>query len=161
MILPGVTRDSILSLCRGHADGSKTIADLPKNLKVSERNLTSELRDPLRSRDVLTLALAVPDIVEASKNGTLKEIFGAGTVRQALFPSLDVANRLFLRPLSSPASRESGTKMPLSPFPAVRTAVSSTVMAVRLSADTFSNSGRRCTRDAARDCRSPDRRDRE
>lgn len=61
MILPGVTRDSILALARGHADGSHKLDGLPDKFSVVERNMT------------------MPEIVEASKNGSLKEIFGSGT----------------------------------------------------------------------------------
>jgi branched-chain amino acid aminotransferase len=74
LVLPGVTRDrcgplhvsrmlltdSVLNLCRGHIDG-KTIPGLPSNLKVSERKIT------------------MGDLVEAEKNGSLLEVFGAGT----------------------------------------------------------------------------------
>jgi branched-chain amino acid aminotransferase len=51
---------SVLNLCRGHIDG-KTIPGLPSNLKVSERKIT------------------MGDLVEAEKNGSLLEVFGAGT----------------------------------------------------------------------------------
>lgn len=61
MILPGVTRDSILALARGHADGSHKLAGLPANFSVVERNMT------------------MPEIVQASEDGSLKEIFGSGT----------------------------------------------------------------------------------
>lgn len=42
VILPGVTRDSILSLARSHAEGKNTLEGLPAKFKVTERNLTSE-----------------------------------------------------------------------------------------------------------------------
>jgi branched-chain amino acid aminotransferase len=51
---------SVLNLCRGHIDG-KSIPGLPSNLKVSERKIT------------------MGDLVEAEKNGSLLEVFGAGT----------------------------------------------------------------------------------
>ena len=60
-ILPGVTRDSVLSLCRAHADGSAPIAGLPAKLIVSERNIT------------------MPEIVAASKKGQFREAMGCGT----------------------------------------------------------------------------------
>ena len=61
MILPGVTRDSVLSLARQHAAKFYNVPDLPSKLTVSERPVTmAEVRD-------------------ASKNGTLVEMFGAGT----------------------------------------------------------------------------------
>lgn len=61
MILPGVTRDSILLLARAHADKSATLEGLPDKFIVSERNMT------------------MPQIVKASENGTLLEMFGSGT----------------------------------------------------------------------------------
>lgn len=87
MILPGVTRDSVLSLARGHADGSLSLDGLPKKFKVSERNMTSESLIVYTSIAGYWLtrssfALSVPEIVEASAKGTLKEIFGSGTVSQ-------------------------------------------------------------------------------
>ena len=60
MILPGVTRDSVLSLARGHASGSLPLGGLPP-LTVSERSVSMR------------------EVKEASKNGTLVELFGAGT----------------------------------------------------------------------------------
>lgn len=42
MILPGVTRDSILSLLRDHESGKNRLEGLPEKLVVSERELTSE-----------------------------------------------------------------------------------------------------------------------
>jgi branched-chain amino acid aminotransferase len=44
MILPGVTRDSILSLLRDHESGKNRLEGLPEKLVVSERDLTSEYR---------------------------------------------------------------------------------------------------------------------
>ncbi|BGP57193.1 hypothetical protein JCM8202_005369 [Rhodotorula sphaerocarpa] len=61
MILPGVTRDSILSLLRDHESGKNRLEGLPEKLIVSERELT------------------MSDIVAASKDGTLREVFGCGT----------------------------------------------------------------------------------
>ncbi|GAA6000699.1 uncharacterized protein JCM10292_000551 [Rhodotorula paludigena] len=61
MILPGVTRDSILTLLRDHASGKNKLDGLPEKLIVSERNIT------------------MPEVAEAAKNGTLREIFGSGT----------------------------------------------------------------------------------
>lgn len=61
MILPGVTRDSVLSLARHHSSGKHTFKDLPPNLKVSERPVT------------------MGEVKEASEKGTLVEMFGAGT----------------------------------------------------------------------------------
>lgn len=61
VILPGVTRDSILQLARDHASGKNKIAGLPDKFEVSERKLVMQ------------------DLVDAEKNGSLVEVFGAGT----------------------------------------------------------------------------------
>lgn len=63
IILPGVTRDSVLSLAKEHADSSKpfTIEGLPKSMKVSERKMT------------------MPQLRELQKQGRLIEMFGSGT----------------------------------------------------------------------------------
>lgn len=63
LILPGVTRDSVLSLARSHADPSSSfrIDGFPERLTVSERNITmSELKS-------------------AAQEGKLLECFGSGT----------------------------------------------------------------------------------
>lgn len=61
MILPGVTRDSVLALARDHASGKHRLSGLPDSLIVSERPVT------------------MVEVKEASKNGSLLELFGAGT----------------------------------------------------------------------------------
>lgn len=63
LILPGVTRDSVLALTRAHADPTNPlrIAGLPETLVVSERELY------------------MADLVAAVANGTLVEVFGTGT----------------------------------------------------------------------------------
>ncbi|GAA6038396.1 hypothetical protein JCM8097_007628 [Rhodosporidiobolus ruineniae] len=61
MILPGVTRDSVLALARDHASGKNKLEGLPDKFVVTERQMT------------------MPEVAEASKNGTLREIFGTGT----------------------------------------------------------------------------------
>ncbi|KAI3622810.1 branched-chain-amino-acid aminotransferase [Moniliophthora roreri] len=61
MILPGVTRDSVLGLAREHTTGIKKILDLPENLTVSER------------------PISMKEIKEASKANRLVELFGSGT----------------------------------------------------------------------------------
>lgn len=61
MILPGVTRDSVLALARNHASGSKQLQGLPTQLKVTER------------------AVNMGEIIAASKAGRLVELFGTGT----------------------------------------------------------------------------------
>ncbi|KAF8898345.1 branched-chain amino acid aminotransferase II [Infundibulicybe gibba] len=61
MILPGVTRDSVLALARGHISGSCRLANLTDKLIVRERPVTMK------------------EVKEASLNGHLVELFGAGT----------------------------------------------------------------------------------
>jgi len=61
MILPGITRDSILSLAHDHVSGKLNITGLPKDLKVSERHVT------------------MSEIGNAAQEGRLLEVFGAGT----------------------------------------------------------------------------------
>lgn len=63
MILPGVTRDSILTLAREHAAGSMEVEGLPpaQSVTVSEREIN------------------MAEVEEASKQGRLVEMFGAGT----------------------------------------------------------------------------------
>ena len=60
MILPGVTRDSVLSLAREHASGKAKIEGLPHKFLVSEREI------PMK------------EVQEAAKAGTLVEFFGTG-----------------------------------------------------------------------------------
>lgn len=60
MILPGITRDSVLSLAREHVSGQKKLAELSDKLIVSERRVT------------------MGEVKAASENGTLAELFGAG-----------------------------------------------------------------------------------
>jgi branched-chain amino acid aminotransferase len=64
MILPGVTRDSVLALAQAHIDPNNPLklAGLSDKLVISERNVT------------------MPEVVKASKDGTLLEMFGCGTV---------------------------------------------------------------------------------
>lgn len=61
MILPGVTRDSVLTLAREHIDGTKRLPNLPEKLTVSERTVTMK------------------EVKAASAAGRLVEMFGAGT----------------------------------------------------------------------------------
>lgn len=62
MILPGVTRDSVLALARAHASGEVPIEGMPEGkLIVSERPVTMK------------------EVVRAAESGTLVEFFGAGT----------------------------------------------------------------------------------
>jgi branched-chain amino acid aminotransferase len=60
MILPGVTRDSVLSLARDHISGVKRLPNLSENLVVSERPVTMN------------------EVKEASRSGSLVELFGSG-----------------------------------------------------------------------------------
>lgn len=60
IILPGVTRDSVLALARDHAAGKLRLPGLPDNLRVSERKISmNEIRD-------------------AADGGRLLEVFGSG-----------------------------------------------------------------------------------
>ncbi|KAK4704872.1 branched-chain amino acid aminotransferase, partial [Phenoliferia sp. Uapishka_3] len=63
LILPGVTRDSVLALTRAHADPSNPlrIEGLPEKFIVSERHMN------------------MSELVAASKDGSLLEVFGTGT----------------------------------------------------------------------------------
>lgn len=69
LILPGVTRDSVLTIAREHASGETPLEGLPQDLVVSERNIT------------------MPQIVELQRQGKVKEVFGAGTA--AIVSSVD------------------------------------------------------------------------
>jgi branched-chain amino acid aminotransferase len=60
MILPGVTRDSVLSLARSHAAGTLRIPNLTTKLVVSERGVTMK------------------EVCEAVQSSRLVEMFGAG-----------------------------------------------------------------------------------
>lgn len=60
LILPGVTRDSVLGLARDHQTGKINVPELSDKLVVSERSVT------------------MGEVKEASENGTLAEVFGAG-----------------------------------------------------------------------------------
>jgi branched-chain amino acid aminotransferase len=63
MILPGVTRDSVLALGRAHTSGAQRLS-LPDKLVVNERQV------PMK------------EVQEAAQNGSLVELFGAGVLRQ-------------------------------------------------------------------------------
>ena len=60
MILPGVTRDSVLALLRAHGKGETKLGELPA-VHVSEREITMK------------------EVEQAAEQGKLVEIFGAGT----------------------------------------------------------------------------------
>lgn len=68
MILPGVTRDSVLALAREHSSKSNRLTGLPEDLTVSERSVT------------------MLEVKEASESGKLVELFGAGTSTPHLSP---------------------------------------------------------------------------
>lgn len=63
MVLPGVTRDSIMALCAAHLDPTNDfkVEGLPEKFKVTERSMT------------------MGEIVAAEKDGSLREMFGSGT----------------------------------------------------------------------------------
>ena len=61
MILPGVTRDSVLTLARDHLTRKTPVAGLPTKLTVSERPVT------------------MIEVKEAAQSGELVEFFGVGT----------------------------------------------------------------------------------
>ena len=67
MILPGVTRDSVLSLAREHTSGSNRLSGLPDDLTVSERSVT------------------MSEVKASSESGKLVELFGAGMFTPSLF----------------------------------------------------------------------------
>lgn len=71
VILPGVTRDSVLALAREHAAGKVKYAGLPDNLTVSERHITMK------------------EVKEAGESGRLLEVFGAGSWYDRDSPSSD------------------------------------------------------------------------
>jgi branched-chain amino acid aminotransferase len=60
MILPGVTRDSVLALARNHVSGKKRLPHLRDNLVVSERPVTMK------------------EVKSASESGRIVELFGTG-----------------------------------------------------------------------------------
>jgi len=61
MILPGVTRDSVLTLARDHASGKVPVEGLPEKLLITERPITMK------------------EVKDASEDGSLVEFFGTGT----------------------------------------------------------------------------------
>ncbi len=60
MILPGITRDSVLDLAREHVSGKKKLANLSDKLTISERPVT------------------MSEVKSASLSGSLVELFGSG-----------------------------------------------------------------------------------
>jgi branched-chain amino acid aminotransferase len=60
MILPGVTRDSVLSLCRQHAAGTYKVPGLGDNLVVEERPVTMK------------------EVIQQNSQGNVIELFGTG-----------------------------------------------------------------------------------
>lgn len=70
MILPGVTRDSVLALARDHASGKAKLPGFPEKIVVSERPVTMN------------------EVKAAAQSGHLVELFGTGIV-SFFFLSLD------------------------------------------------------------------------
>ena len=67
LILPGITRMSVLALARQHAAAPReSDMDLPAKLVVSERKIL------------------LAEVVEAERNGSLVEMFGTGTAGMSL-----------------------------------------------------------------------------
>ena len=62
MILPGVTRDSVLALARDHASGTAPIEGMPEGKLVVEERLVT-----------------MKEVVQAAEEGRLVEFFGTGT----------------------------------------------------------------------------------
>lgn len=60
MVLPGVTRDSVISLAKGHASKQLVLDGLTEDFEFSERSITMQ------------------EVKAASQNGTLVELFGTG-----------------------------------------------------------------------------------
>ena len=75
-ILPGVTRDSILSLARRHAAGALRIPNLTPKLVVSERGVTMK------------------EVCDAVESGRLVEMFGSGEFSLSLFALLAFVTEL-------------------------------------------------------------------
>ena len=67
MILPGVTRDSVLSLARSHAAGTLRIPNLTSKLAISERGVTMQ------------------EVADAVQSGRLVEMFGTGEIFPLIF----------------------------------------------------------------------------
>jgi branched-chain amino acid aminotransferase len=61
IVLPGITRDSVIAVAREHGSGVNPIAGLPDKLVVSERPIT------------------MGEVRQAARDGTLLEVFGCGT----------------------------------------------------------------------------------
>lgn len=62
LILPGVTRDSVISLLREHTAGRLELFGLGGNVVINER------------------AVTMKEVLEAEAKGTLVEMFGAGMI---------------------------------------------------------------------------------
>jgi len=61
IVLPGVTRDSVIAIAREHGSNVNPIAGLPDKLVLSERPIT------------------MGEVKQAARDGTLLEVFGCGT----------------------------------------------------------------------------------
>lgn len=60
MILPGITRDSVICLARDHVSERFVLAGLPQRFEMVERRITMK------------------EVEAAADNGTLVEMFGTG-----------------------------------------------------------------------------------
>lgn len=60
MILPGITRDSVLTIAREHVSGVRPLPKLPRKLTVTERPITMK------------------EFQNAAESGSLLEMFGTG-----------------------------------------------------------------------------------
>lgn len=61
IILPGITRDSVITIAQEHISGKKKIPGLPDNLVFSERHIN------------------MAEVRAAAHEGRLLEVFGSGT----------------------------------------------------------------------------------
>lgn len=60
VILPGITRDSVIAIAKDHISGKRKIAGLPDDLIFSERHIN------------------MGEVSQAAKEGRLLEVFGSG-----------------------------------------------------------------------------------
>lgn len=82
LILPGITRDSVISLLKDHLSGHITLAGLAgQKVSLSERQVTMR------------------EVIEAQKEGTLVEMFGTGAFLLSSPVSSFLSSTFFLPPL--------------------------------------------------------------
>jgi branched-chain amino acid aminotransferase len=53
IVLPGITRDSIITLLKAHASGETTLPEFPKQVRVVERDIS------------------MPELVKSNQDGSL------------------------------------------------------------------------------------------